>query len=333
MVRRVVPVTRAVYLDAYLKILREIGSPFAGQLHAYGLPEIGEDPSCMLVPVRPSMTFVVAAARGEGIDDLSHRGLANVCDSDLTDQFKAVVRGRPTLLDALRLWCMLAVLEDNCASCWLSPTGNSVRLCSHIHSLDVHPGLEYTQWIQNKIAIDIVRLYLGANWMPRTIAFDATFPIRPSMAKAWPNSRLIVGQKATWIDIPIDALAAPPLAGATEGLDGGAVPDPPREVVGVLRQLIPSYLPEGSLSIERAAKIVGMSVRTLQRELQNASVSYSRLLEEVRYQRASELLHDPAVRITDIAHAVGYDDPSHFSRAFRRFAGTTPSRFRELRSG
>jgi AraC family transcriptional regulator len=47
-----------------------------------------------------------------------------------------------------------------------------------------------------------------------------------------------------------------------------------------------------------------------------------------RIARARELLGDPALRITDIALAVGYQTPSAFAASFRKATGVAPSEFR-----
>lgn len=51
-------------------------------------------------------------------------------------------------------------------------------------------------------------------------------------------------------------------------------------------------------------------------------------LTQARIARARELLADPALRITDIALAVGYETPSSFAASFRKVAGVTPTEFR-----
>lgn len=52
-------------------------------------------------------------------------------------------------------------------------------------------------------------------------------------------------------------------------------------------------------------------------------------LVQLRMQRARELLHDPRLRITDVALAVGYQTPSSFSLAFRNAVGLSPTAFRQ----
>lgn len=71
-----------------------------------------------------------------------------------------------------------------------------------------------------------------------------------------------------------------------------------------------------------------MTVRTLQRRLAAAGLTYSRLVDEVRFERARLLLVEPGVGISNIAAALGYADPAHFTRAFTRWAGVAPQAYR-----
>lgn len=56
-----------------------------------------------------------------------------------------------------------------------------------------------------------------------------------------------------------------------------------------------------------------------------------RHLERRRIRRAQELLRHGTLPLVRIAGAVGYPDPYHFSRVFRRVTGSSPSRYREGR--
>ena len=83
--------------------------------------------------------------------------------------------------------------------------------------------------------------------------------------------------------------------------------------------------------VDGLATLVGASRRTLQRHLQQRGQSVSRLLEEARRERALHLLQSPA-RVIDVAFELGYNDPSHFTRAFRRWTGAAPSAYRQVAS-
>ncbi len=71
-----------------------------------------------------------------------------------------------------------------------------------------------------------------------------------------------------------------------------------------------------------------LSPATLRRRLQAEGSSWRRLKEEVRHQRARELLAEGRHSVADIASRLGYEDASAFHRAFRRHAGSSPGALR-----
>lgn len=58
-----------------------------------------------------------------------------------------------------------------------------------------------------------------------------------------------------------------------------------------------------------------------------------RYLENLRIERAARMLLDGDAPVAAVAEAVGYDDPYHFSRVFKRVTGRPPSEFRRLARG
>jgi AraC-like DNA-binding protein len=58
-----------------------------------------------------------------------------------------------------------------------------------------------------------------------------------------------------------------------------------------------------------------------------------RYLVRLKMNHAAERLRDPQVLVRQVAAEAGYDDPFHFSRAFKRTFGISPEAFRRLRSG
>ena len=57
-------------------------------------------------------------------------------------------------------------------------------------------------------------------------------------------------------------------------------------------------------------------------------LSLNRFLTRRRLQAAKVMLRDPGTAIQQVASTVGYHDPSHFNRVFRRWEGQTPSLYR-----
>ncbi len=81
-------------------------------------------------------------------------------------------------------------------------------------------------------------------------------------------------------------------------------------------------------SARGVARAVGMSERTLRRRLIDERITFRALLDQVRRARASELLTDARVSLTEVALAAGFADVSAFGHAWRRWFGTAPSAMR-----
>ena len=55
------------------------------------------------------------------------------------------------------------------------------------------------------------------------------------------------------------------------------------------------------------------------------------LIRSIRLQKAKELLGQQEMNISEVAYAVGFDDPAYFSRCFSEEFGHSPSQYREIR--
>ena len=82
------------------------------------------------------------------------------------------------------------------------------------------------------------------------------------------------------------------------------------------------------LGLGSAARVLGLSSRTLTRRLREEGTSYLTLVEQSQRARAESLLRDPELTVAEIAHALGYEDTANFGRAFRRWFGQSPGRYR-----
>jgi AraC-like DNA-binding protein len=100
-----------------------------------------------------------------------------------------------------------------------------------------------------------------------------------------------------------------------------------RTLVDRVRRLLP--LEEaGFRSIHEVAHALHMSDRTLKRKLMVEGTSYVELLDAARKERALLLLRSPSLTLEQVAEQVGYSELSNFTRAFRRWTGVTPRKFR-----
>lgn len=79
---------------------------------------------------------------------------------------------------------------------------------------------------------------------------------------------------------------------------------------------------------EEVAKALGLSERSLRRQLGEESSNFRDLLAEARYAKARHLLKHTALPIDAIAEQLGYAESAAFIHAFRRWAGVTPGDYR-----
>ena len=89
---------------------------------------------------------------------------------------------------------------------------------------------------------------------------------------------------------------------------------------------------EGSYpSAQAVAQKLNMSPRTFLRRLRQDGATYQALLDDARKEVAEWYLFKTRVPIEQIAERLGYTDSSSFGRAFRRWSGKPPGKFREDR--
>ena len=99
-------------------------------------------------------------------------------------------------------------------------------------------------------------------------------------------------------------------------------------VVARFRASLLERMTDGEFSEEDLARDLHMSRRSLQRRLAEAEATYQSLVDETRRDMALRYLEDPDQSATDVAFLLGYSRQSAFTRAFRRWTGMSPSKYR-----
>ena len=334
-----VPCYRAAHLHPYLEFFRRIGAPIERGLRQAGLPTMVADGVDIYLPQLPTIKFLTEMSRRECIDEMSLRALGGVRLSNLSEQFLASARSAPTLKVALESFRELVSLEDSYVNFWVSEGETTVKLCtSYGFPLDPR-GVRIEDWSNLIVLLAIVRAFAGPSWQPKEMAFRSTIQLGRYAAEQFPNTRFLTGQQAAWFSVPRDLLSLPPRTtcnalGSHSSLAAASTiaVEVEQNLMTSLKAVLNAYLPEQLPSIEFAAEIAGTSVRTLQRRLKKTALTYSDLITELRYEHAARLLRESDATALEIALEVGYEDPSHFSRAFKRIAGVSPREYRRLQS-
>jgi AraC-like DNA-binding protein len=87
-------------------------------------------------------------------------------------------------------------------------------------------------------------------------------------------------------------------------------------------------MPSGRTSIGKVADSLGTNVRTLQRQLEQESTNFSELLDRVRTQQLAQHFGNRQLRLTDVAHLLGYAELASFSAWYRSKFHSTPTQGR-----
>jgi AraC-like DNA-binding protein len=184
--------------------------------------------------------------------------------------------------------------------------------------------------------VGLNRLSRGPSWTPREVWFQHAKPrdasehtriFRAPVRFGMSTNALLLDKPS--LDVPLRTAHRGPHRAITRAAEQ-LLPKASDEASfsqGVL-SFIRQNLGTGAFDLETAARELGTSRRTLQRKLGEESCSYRQLVQQARRDLSQYLLLDTPATATATAYALGYSEPSVFQRAFHKWHGTPPGRYR-----
>jgi AraC-like DNA-binding protein len=176
----------------------------------------------------------------------------------------------------------------------------------------------------------------GGTWRPLAVAMMHRAPLDLSEYERRFGSRLAFDQPANAI-----AIAASTLSLATPRADPQLFKlvmrfceDQLQRQQGIehplnrIREAMTRCLQQGSFRPTNVARELGIAPALLLRHLKANHTSFQRLLDDTRRSLTKRYLLETSLKLTEIAGLVGYSELSAFSRAARRWFGTSPRSFR-----
>lgn len=104
------------------------------------------------------------------------------------------------------------------------------------------------------------------------------------------------------------------------------IPDPENEFLAKLRSIVEARLDDPGLDVEAICRRTGMSKSNLHKKLSALTgLSITLYVRKLRLQHAKNLLSGTAMNVSEVAFAVGFNDPKFFSRVFTEEFGVPPS--------
>jgi AraC-like DNA-binding protein len=322
------PLIRFAHPMAFQWYLRRLGAPVDRYLRQNGLPALCEEPD-VFVPVMRVWAFFNQEARAEDPFLGWHVGKF-VGDHALNAGLLQKIEQAPTLLSAIRKLCSLVRSEGTDIDIGIVERQEDVLFYTHYWGQKEARGYHVSQAYQISVFLDLVRFFLGRDWIPAQIGLEAS-RIPPELENRFPGTRFLARQPFGFIAIPRKLLHRAACSTISKDNAGGDLAfNEYFDYVETLCEMIKAYLSEGYVSERTAAGLMDTSVRTLTRKLALHGITYGKLLDDVRFEVAKKQLGGTDRRIIDVARSSGFKDQANFTRMFRRISGITPGQFRRL---
>jgi AraC-like DNA-binding protein len=183
----------------------------------------------------------------------------------------------------------------------------------------------------------MVRELCGHGWKPMEVWFMHRRPkdIEPfrrlfRVPVRFDAEQYAVVFRSSWLQRPlpeIDAGVRQLLQKQIDSLAARHGDNFPEQVRTVLRAAVLS----GHSRADQVAALFSTHPRTLNRRLRAYGIGYQELVDERRFELARQMLKDSDLDIRQIAEMLHYAEARSFIRAFRRWSGETPARWRAAR--
>jgi AraC-like DNA-binding protein len=326
--------TRATVLVPVVGAMRHFNVPVEKLLRQRGLPALEIDDPAHWVPTHAMVMLAQDVQRIVGPDAF---GIWLERSSDLSElgPFLGILRRSRTLYEALNRYRRFCRQFRSYAKLSMARHGDDLwikrsvdpRMAANNGALQLYTLSEITR---------IVHLAAGDNWRPNRIALQAD---DDSILKTMPrlaDADAVLDAEYCAIAIPVEILSRPIAQRHGSGVmafadDGGAaMPPPPAGFTDSVLEMISTHFRECYPAIDTMAESIGLHRRTFQRRLAAEGLTYRDLIDYYRYETAKRLIMEDRVRLTDVAAELEYNDTGSFSRAFQRWAGVSPRRYRAI---
>ena len=323
-------------MGAIPEVLRSLGADLADVCAAAGIDvELFDDPHNLISYRTASHLFRVCVER----TGCPHFGLLHGQKGGLNflGLVGLLVRYSPDVESALRSLVRYLHLHIRGAVTTLEISGRMVTFSYRIYQADA----EATDQIGDAAVAtmyNVMRALCGPNWNPLEVRLAHRKPDDIVPFRKFFQAPLRFDAEENALVFFTDSLRHPLpeaepelrrlLATQIEALEARYGENLPEQIRSVLR----TALLTGHAKADQVAALFSVHSRTLSRRLDAYGTSFQELVDETRFEIARQMLRDSAMEISRIAASLDYAGASAFTRAFRRWSGTTPTRWRAARN-
>jgi AraC-like DNA-binding protein len=175
-------------------------------------------------------------------------------------------------------------------------------------------------------------MVLGMPRPPHHARYDTLFPARVRFdEQAMPGVRVLMGPALLNQALPLASQAV--VQQVSERLE--ALSRRPTPEAGGWSTFITMMLTEAHgelLTLDDIGQRLNVSGRTVDRNLKKEGQQFRDIAQRVYMARAREMLEQPGTTVAQVAERLGFSDAANFSRAFRRYTGSTPTHYQQAAS-
>ncbi|MEZ8500455.1 helix-turn-helix domain-containing protein [Vibrio splendidus] len=215
--------------------------------------------------------------------------------------------------------CLITEIStlSNHVTIWTEKSDGLWWLC---HRSCYHPstsGFEQAEWFRALTVISLCRKFIDSRWQPSHAKLVSKHNSARKLPKHFFDSDIQFEQQYGAFSIPLpDDYRAISEQNSTQDWHHA------------VEILIDTYTTLPWFNIEWFATMLGMTKRTLQRNLKSKNILFKQAKEQVRESKAKQLLEETDLSVQDISWQVGYSDLSNFNRAFKGWVGQTAPDYR-----
>ena len=331
---------RAAALTGYFEVAEQLQLDVVPLLRETGLTRgMLKNPEQML-PARSVITLLDSSARVSGCETFGLRMADRRKLSDIGVLSLLIVH-QPTLRDAVGIVAEYRNRINSTLTLQLEEHDDVGFLREHI-ALNEPLILRQVSDVALGVLYKMCRSIMPDNWRPQCVCLSYERPgpaDRPLYERLF-DCPMHFGSDFDGILISVADLDSPlpradaALAEHARELVNAVIGRGERSVTDEVEQSIRLLMPAGRATIGEVAHSLGTNIRTLQRRLEQEGSSFSDLLDRVRMQQVSHHFTNRQLRLTDVAHLLGYSELASFSAWYRaRFNKTPSDARRELRQG
>ena len=335
-----IPLVRNGLISPIIRFFDDIGTPIQSHLNQVNIPLMAlEDPEIVL-PLPMILKFLSKVAKAEGINNL---GITVAENSKIinTGMFGYLLSQSLNTYDLVKRLCYFTryTISTSGELFWLIEEEENIWLCQKfVKPLTSISGFYHSDCYSLVLMLDSLRLTLGELSQIPEIHIVSSFKKAKGLEKILDldKTHIHFNQPFTAICIPRKLLNNSvknkhknQIHSRNLNIETWENTAPVHDFVTSLEQTVKALLLEKYPTIEITAEATGLSVRSLQRYLSQHHLTYSRLMDKVRYEWAISLLNNSDISLIEIAYTLGFKDPGNFSHSFRRWTGVSPSKFRK----